>query len=204
MATVSEAETQGEDVLFPRKDAAEWMKGALEMAKHALAHGEVPVGCVVVWKGRIIARGCNEVNATLNASRHAEMVALDAMMKYCADCGLTFKDVCKNSVLYVTVEPCIMCSFALRLTNLVHVVFGCNNERFGGCGSVMNTHSVKVGSPRDDIASNDGEQASLPSLETTCGILKEEAIRLLQQFYEEENPHAPQEKVKIKKITTKD
>lgn len=183
--------------------AAQWMSDALGMARYALAHGEVPVGCVVVWRGQVIAKGCNEVNASRNASRHAEMVALDIMMRYCADGGLDFQDVCKNSVLYVTVEPCVMCSFALRLTSLVKIVFGCSNERFGGCGSVMDIHCMELGQPLEQTLCSFQEQSkstlTLPPLEITSGVLKDDAIDLLQQFYEGENPTAPEGKLKTKK-----
>lgn len=183
--------------------AEQWMRDALGMARYALARGEVPVGCVVVCGGKVIAKGCNEVNASRNASRHAEMVALDIVMRHCADGGLDFQDVCKNSVLYVTVEPCVMCSFALRLTNLVKVVFGCSNERFGGCGSVMDVHCMELGRPLEQNLCSFQEQSTftltLPPLETTSGVMKEVAIDLLQQFYEGENPTAPGEKAKTKK-----
>lgn len=65
-------------------EQAKWMKDALEMARYALERGEVPVGCVVVYQGKVVARGCNEVNISLNATRHAEMVAYDQLVGYCS------------------------------------------------------------------------------------------------------------------------
>ena len=59
-----------------------WMLEALKMAKLALEQKEVPVGCVVVYKDSIIAKGCNEVNVSLNATRHAEMIAIDQLINW--------------------------------------------------------------------------------------------------------------------------
>ena len=160
------------------------MKTALEMARYALKHGEVPVGCVVIYQGEIVARGCNEVNVSLNATRHAEMVAYDELVEYCSKQNLPLQDVCSSSVVYVTVEPCIMCSYALRLTGLCKVVFGCHNDRFGGCGSVLDIHSKEL-----PCVSNSASASSLKPLEITTGVMNKEAIALLQQFYEGDNPN---------------
>ena len=156
------------------------MKDALEMARYALERGEVPVGCVVVYQGKVVARGCNEVNISLNATRHAEMVAYDQLVGYCSKQNLPLQDVCSSSVVYVTVEPCIMCSYALRLTGLCKVIFGCRNGRFGGCGSVLDIHSKEV-----PCVNN----SSLKPLEITAGVMGKEAVELLQQFYEGDNPN---------------
>lgn len=184
-----------------------WMKEALGMGRVAKAHREVPVGCIVVLNEQIIARGCNEVNATLNATRHAEMIVLDQLYQLSQDRGCKFEEICSECTLYVTVEPCIMCSFALRLSKLTQVVFGCWNERFGGCGSVLDIHSVSLGLPFETnttISSSQSETCDLLSLQLTSDILKDEAVSLLQTFYEGENPHAPEEKMKRKKkIETK-
>lgn len=152
---------------------------AFEMAEYALKHQEVPVGCVVVHKGRIIARGCNEVNLTKNATRHAEMVAVDHVIKYCTDTGTPMNQVCSSARMYVTVEPCIMCAFALRTVGFVDIVFGCCNDRFGGCGSVLDTRNCCI-------------ESSLPHLNaraTLCEGVVDKAMELLQRFYESANPN---------------
>lgn len=168
----------------------QWMQEAFGLAQFALQHGEVPVGCVVVAQGEIIAKGCNEVNVSLNATRHAEMIAIDQMVEYCLKNGLNFKEFCRNSVLYVTVEPCIMCTHALRVIGLCKVVFGCRNERFGGCGSVLDVHSKEL--------QLEPESGVLNPLELTADVMRDEAIALLQQFYESKNPNAPELKRKTK------
>jgi len=183
-----------------------WMHAALDLAKEALEAGEVPVGCVFVYNSEIVGRGRNRVNETRSATRHAEMVAIDDLKKWfpntdsdgagnnllghkppADDCSpqnysetsqLTAGDVFRLATLYVTCEPCIMCTAALRILHVPTVVYGCANERFGGCGSVVN------------IAAD-----SLPSLgpELIClrGPFAEESIDLLKSFYKGENPNAP-------------
>ncbi|KAG1963551.1 Cytidine/deoxycytidylate deaminase family protein [Pimephales promelas] len=118
-----------------------WMSKAFDMAIEALENGEVPVGCLMVYNNEIIGKGRNEVNETKNATRHAEMVALDQVLDWCRFRAKDPKEVCEQTVLYVTVEPCIMCAAALRLLYIPLVVYGCINERFGGCGSVMDISS---------------------------------------------------------------
>lgn len=177
-------------------DTSTWMKEALEMAKLALRHREVPVGCVVVDGGCVVARGCNEVNVTVNATRHAELVAVDQLMRRVNLAGEKLDDTCSRCTLYVTVEPCVMCAHALRLIGLTRVVFGCHNERFGGCGSTMNIHNLPTSAPLESPARG----KELPPLELTVGVCKKEAIALLQLFYEGENPNAPEHKMKRKQL----
>ncbi|XP_075059332.1 tRNA-specific adenosine deaminase 2 isoform X2 [Mixophyes fleayi] len=115
-----------------------WMDKAFQMAQDALDNGEVPVGCLMVHDKQIVGQGRNEVNETKNATRHAEMVAIDQVLDWCRENGKNSLQVFGNTILYVTVEPCIMCAGALRLLQIPLVVYGCCNERFGGCGSVLN------------------------------------------------------------------
>jgi len=164
-----------------------WMEKAFQLAEEALQTGEVPVGCIIVKKNRdIIGVGRNRVNETKNATRHAEMVAIDdAREKMCA----AFESVGENSkpnirtefnscVLYVTVEPCIMCAAALRTIGIPRVVFGCKNERFGGCGSVL------------DISTDNRLCNSLgPSLHIIGGKQSSRAVNLLKAFYKQDNPN---------------
>ena len=178
--------------------SARWMEEAFVEAQHALKQGEVPVGCVVVFNEVIIARGYNECNNTLNATRHAEMIAIDQMYDYCKVQQTEIERVCKDSSLYVTVEPCIMCAFALRIIGLKTVVYGCSNERFGGCGSVADVHSRIMKLPLD--LRKMPQIDCLPDLTVTSGVMQDKAVALLKQFYEGENPMAPDDKVKRKKM----
>jgi len=176
-----------------------WMKHALTVAQKGLNQGEVPVGCVLVFNEEVISEGHNEVNATLNATRHAELVAYDKLLSYCQTKNLNVTEVCHHLTLYVTVEPCIMCACALRLVGICHIVYGCGNERFGGCGSVLNIHNrplcthptakEKLMSLETKVVEDKQSTVILPPLVITNGVLKMEAIKLLQQFYEGSNPN---------------
>lgn len=160
-----------------------WMQKAFDMAKEALENGEVPVGCLMVYNNEVLGRGRNEVNETKNATRHAEMVALDHVLQWCHQENRNSKEVFKETVLYVTVEPCIMCAGALRLLNIPLVVYGCRNERFGGCGSVLNV-------PADELP-----RTGAP-FKCISGFRSEEAVELLKLFYKQENPNAPKPKTR--------
>ena len=162
-----------------------WMQKALELAQGALAVGEVPVGCIIVYRDRVIATGSNHVNETKNATRHAELVALDEMFEWCQSEDLDRSHILSESVLYVTVEPCIMCAAALRQMAISLVVYGCNNDRFGGCGSVLNVHT-------DDLVSHGAP------LKHRAGVFANDAVQLLKSFYKGENPNAPEPKKKRK------
>ena len=175
-----------------------WMKHALTVARKGLSQGEVPVGCIMVYKGEVISEGHNEVNATLNATRHAEVVAYDKLLLHCQTKDLNVTEVCQHLTVYVTVEPCIMCACALRLTGICQVVYGCDNERFGGCGSVLDVSNKalciqpvskeKSMSASTNRIGSEQIKGALPPLVTTSGVLKAQAIELLQQFYEGSNP----------------
>ncbi|NXP76573.1 ADAT2 deaminase, partial [Ramphastos sulfuratus] len=115
------------------------------------------------------------------ATRHAEMVVIDRVLDWCKQRNKDYTEVFADSVLYVTVEPCIMCAAALRLM----IVYGCQNERFGGCGSILSISS-------DDMV-NTGEPFKCIS-----GYRAKEAVELLKAFYRQENPNAPKSKVRKK------
>jgi len=161
-----------------------WMLEALKLAKNALEKLEVPVGCVIVHNNeRIIAEGQNEPVQMKNATRHAEICAIDKIFDFYKndlDKGLK---VLSESTLYVTCEPCMMCAGALRLVGLNRIYYGCSNDRFGGCGSVLNIAADKI--------DNYGNQ-----LQCIGGIESEEAMRLLKLFYTNTNLNAPNPKIK--------
>ncbi|KAG6814271.1 hypothetical protein H0H92_015386 [Tricholoma furcatifolium] len=115
----------------------------MAMAEEALAGGEVPVGCVFIRDEAIIARARNRTNELRNATRHAELEAIDSIL---ADKTLTpiagAKYPLATTTLYVTVEPCMMCASALRQLGIKEVFYGCGNDRFGGCGSVLGVNET--------------------------------------------------------------
>ncbi|XP_044624840.1 tRNA-specific adenosine deaminase 2 isoform X1 [Equus asinus] len=99
------------------EETEKWMEEAMQMAKEALENIEVPVGCLMVYNNEVVGKGRNEVNQTKNATRHAEMVAIDQALAWCRGRGRCPAEVFERAVLYVTVEPCVMCAAALRLMN---------------------------------------------------------------------------------------
>ena len=146
---------------------------ALAEADAALREFEVPVGCVFVHEtDGVLGRGHNNTVASCNPTRHAELEAIDAILAS----GRTAADIAACT-LYVTVEPCIMCASALRQLGVRSVVFGCVNDKFGGCGGVLNVHA--------------DSPPSLRPLPARGGVREEEAIAMLRLFYSQENQGAP-------------
>ncbi|KAJ2889284.1 tRNA(adenine34) deaminase, partial [Coemansia aciculifera] len=154
-----------------------FMTSALEMAENAYQAREVPVGCIFVHSGQIVGRGRNETNHTRDGTRHAELVAIDGMLAS----GFPLSSF-PHTTLYVTVEPCIMCAAALRLMKIGRVVYGCRNDRFGGCGSVL------------DVSADHGLLGD--AYECVSGVFRDEAVLMLRRFYVNENEGAPQPRKK--------
>lgn len=109
-----------------------FMREALEQAQHAWKLGEVPVGAVVVKDGVVIARGYNQPIDKHDPTAHAEIVALRAAAEVLGNYRLP------GCELYVTLEPCLMCSGAMMHARLARVVFGASDPKTGVCGSVLN------------------------------------------------------------------
>ncbi|KAF9449561.1 cytidine deaminase-like protein [Macrolepiota fuliginosa MF-IS2] len=178
-----------------------WMREAMVMAEEALAAGEVPVGCVFVRDGSIIAKARNRTNELRNvsktvipspqdnveltnnstdallyipATRHAELEAIDAVFSNRILTPKMTSYPLSTTTLYVTVEPCIMCAAALRQLGIQEVFYGCANDRFGGCGSVLGVNE-------------DLNHPTHPSYKATGGYCHDEAIMILRRFYITEN-----------------
>lgn len=141
-----------------------YMKEALKQAKKAYLLGEVPIGCVIVYEGKIIGRGYNRRNTDKSTLSHAEITAIRKASKKMGDWRL------EGCTLYVTLEPCQMCSGAIVQARITEVVMGCMNPKAGCGGSILNilempqfNHQVKV----------------------TRGILGEECSRILTTFFKE-------------------
>jgi len=110
----------------------DFMRQALEQAQHAWDLGEVPVGAVVVKDGVVIARGYNQPIGQHDPTAHAEIVALRAAAEALGNYRLP------GCELYVTLEPCVMCSGAMMHARLAKVVYGATDPKTGACGSVLN------------------------------------------------------------------
>ena len=123
------------------------------------------------------------MNETKNATRHAEFEAIDVALSWINDNQHgDFVKVFAKTEVWVNVEPCIQCASALQMLGFIKVFYGCANERFGGCGSVL------------DVCATDFR---FPKFQLVGGIRAEEAISLLKEFYRAENPNAPCPKSKL-------
>lgn len=142
----------------------EFMKEALKEALGAGEDGEVPVGAVVVKDGVIVARGRNRRVTTPDSTAHAEIDALRAACKKLGRWNLA------DCELYVTLEPCMMCSGAIVYSRIKRVIYGAADKRFGCAGSLCNLVSDERFNHRAEI---------------TAGILEEECLTPIQAFFRE-------------------
>jgi tRNA(adenine34) deaminase len=110
----------------------QWMKQALREAEKAYEQDEVPVGALVVHKGKVIGRGYNQIERLRDATAHAEMIALTAASGHLESRRL---DEC---TLYVTLEPCPMCAGAIVLSRIPTLVFAAFDPKAGACGTLYN------------------------------------------------------------------
>ncbi|MBM3747052.1 MAG: nucleoside deaminase [Acidobacteria bacterium] len=140
------------------------MREALRLAREAERAGEVPVGAVVAAGGDIIGRGCNSPIARSDPTAHAEILALREAAQAAGNYRL------KDAVIYVTLEPCVMCAGALVAARLGRLVFGARDLRFGGVRSKFRIADSDLLSHR---------------LEITEGVLAPECLELLQRFFRE-------------------
>lgn len=145
-------------------DDEKYMKEAIRQAKKAAALDEVPIGCVIVNEGQIIARGYNRRNTDKNTLSHAELLAVRKASKKLGDWRL------EGCTLYVTLEPCQMCAGAIIQARVDRVVIGSMNPKAGCAGSVLN------------ILEMDGFNHKA---EVERGILQEECSRMLSEFFRE-------------------
>src|SRR5437868_6492893 len=100
-----------------------YMRLALQLAQQAFDEDEVPVGAIIVMKGRIIGRGYNQVEKLTDSTAHAEIIALTAAFNFLGSKYLP------EATLYVTIEPCVMCSGALYWSKIGKVIYGANDEK---------------------------------------------------------------------------
>jgi tRNA(adenine34) deaminase len=141
-----------------------FMREALKEAKKAYKEGEVPVGAVLVLKGKVIARGHNQVELLKDATAHAEMLCMGSGAQALDNWRLL------ETTLYCTVEPCIMCAGAMYLSRIKRLVWGTYDVRHGAHGSLVNLFDLKH--PTHQI-------------EVTGRILAEECALPLQEFFRE-------------------
>lgn len=140
-----------EDILY--------MKQALTEANKAYRQGEIPIGAVVVCRGKIIARSHNLTELLHDVTAHAEMQAITAAAEHLGGKYLT------DCTLYVTVEPCVMCAGALGWSQISRIVYGTPDEKRGYARFAPN--------------------ALHPRTQVTSGVMAEECAELMQRFFKE-------------------
>ena len=143
-------------------DDIQYMDEALNLAREAAAEGEVPVGCVIVCKDRIVGRGRNRREQGRSALAHAEV---EAIRQACETLGGWRLWDC---TLYVTLEPCPMCAGAIINARIPRVVYGARDKKSGACGSVCDLFNMDFNHH--------------PSVET--GLREEECAALLTEFFQ--------------------
>lgn len=164
----SEAETNMENTMQEK-----YMKEALKQARKAYKLGEVPIGCVVVYQDKIIGRGYNRRKTDKNTLSHAEMTAIRRASKAIGDWRL------EDCTLYVTLEPCQMCSGAIVQARIPKVVIGCMNPKAGCAGSILNILQTPEFNHQVDV---------------TTGVLEAECSHMLVRFFKELRTRVRREK----------
>ena len=139
------------------------MRQALKEAEKAYDAGELPVGAVIVFENRIIAKGYNQVETLKDPTAHAEIIAITSAASYLSS------KVLLGCSMYVTFEPCSMCAGAIVLSKMENLYFGAFDSKSGACGSVLN------------ITNN---RSLNHQLSVSGGILDAECAGLLKSFFE--------------------
>ena len=140
------------------------MQEALKEAQKAFQEEEVPVGAVIVYQGKIIGRGHNQVERLKDPTAHAEIIAITSAANYLGTKWLN------QASLYVTIEPCSMCAGAMVLARIKNLYFGARDPKTGACGSIANIANHKKLNHR---------------IKVTKGILRSECSSLLKEFFKQ-------------------
>ena len=141
-----------------------YMNYALQEAEKARTKDEVPVGAIVVKAGDVIGRGYNQKETYNNPTYHAEILAI----KEACICLNNWRLI--GCTIYTTLEPCIMCVGAILHARIQRVVYGCNDLKWGGLGTIVNLNEVKGLNHR---------------LKTTSGVLENKCVELLTTFFQQ-------------------
>lgn len=141
-----------------------YMRAAIKQAQKASAIGEVPIGCVIVFEEKIIARGYNRRTIDKNVLSHGEINAIRKACKRIGDWRL------EGCTMYVTLEPCPMCAGAIVQARIPRVVIGCMNPKAGCAGSVLNLLQ---------------EEGFNHQVQTETGVLGEECSQMMKSFFKE-------------------
>ena len=158
-----------------------YMKEAIRQARKAEAIGDVPIGCVIVHEGKIIARGYNRRNREKTVLAHAELQAMRKACKVIGDWRL------EDCTMYITLEPCQMCAGAIVQARIPRVVIGSMNGKAGCAGSILNLLQMKAFNHQADLVK---------------GVLEEECSQMLSDFFRRLREKRRIEKEQIKQEET--
>ena len=167
--------TETIDLIKYKKDE-KYMKEAMKQAKKAAKLMEVPIGCVIVYEDKIIARGYNRRNTDKNTISHAEMNAIKKASKKLGDWRL------EDCTMYITLEPCQMCAGAIVQARVSRVVIGSMNPKAGCAGSILNLLEM---------------QQFNHQVEVTRGIMEEQCSQMLTNFFKELRAWKKQQKQRL-------
>lgn len=142
----------------------QYMREAIKQARKAYSLWEVPIGCVIVYEGKIIARGYNRRNTDKNTLAHAEITAIKRASKVMGDWRL------EGCTMYVTLEPCQMCAGALVQSRISKVVIGSMNPKAGCAGSILDMFHMERFNHQ---------------IETVQGVMQEQCSEMLTNFFKE-------------------
>ena len=140
-----------------------WMNQALKEAEKAFEKNEVPIGAVIVFENRVIAKAYNQVETLKDPTAHAEIIAITAAASYLSS------KVLLGCSMYVTLEPCSMCAGAIVLAKIEALFFGSFDSKSGACGSVLNITNNK---------------SLNHQLSVTGGILDDKCSGIIRSFFE--------------------
>ncbi len=141
-----------------------FMREAIRQAKKAYALDEVPIGCVIVYEWKIIARGYNRRNTDKNTLSHAELIAIKKASRKLGDWRL------EGCTMYITLEPCQMCAGAMVQARVTEAVIGSMNPKAGCAGSVLNILEMEGFNHQVNVRR---------------GVMEEECSRMLSGFFRE-------------------
>ncbi len=161
----------------PLTEDQRYMKEAIRQAKKAQALGEVPIGCVIVYEGKIIARGYNRRMVDHTTLAHAEIIAIK---KACRKIGDWRLEGCR---IYITLEPCPMCAGAILQARIPQVVLGCMNPKAGCAGSVLNLLCQEGFNHRCQVETG--------VLGEECSLMMKDFFKALRQMKFEETKPVP-------------
>ena len=166
---------------FTQEEKDFFMSEALKEAEKSLDKAEIPIGCVIVKDGEVVGRGHNAREELNQAIMHAEVMAIQEANRTVGNWRLL------DCTLFVTIEPCVMCSGAIGLARIPKVIYGASNQKFGGAGSLYDIL-------RDERLNH--------RVEVETGVMEEECAKIMQDFFRQSRERKKEAK-RLAKLETR-